>query len=151
LGILLRDALRVLLQQFGDGLYRPTSQPELLYDSVKQRRAVVVWTAAVVDCFKQFIRERGLVGFQSRGLRLRLSLRRRRWGRERGEQLIRVPQPAGVLEDPGRLDRDTAARLLFPRGEVWSAGHPVALRDDAGVLVGARVRADGIADHSRLL
>src|SRR6516162_7350083 len=45
----------------------------------------------------------------------------------------------------------TAARLLLQRGEVRSAGHAVALRDDAGVLVGARVRADGIADHSRLL
>ena len=67
--------------------------------------------------------------------------------RERGQQLVRIPQPAGVLEDPGRLHRGAAAGPLCRRREVRRAGHAVALRDDAGVLVGAGARANGVADQ----
>ena len=67
-----------------------------------------------------------------------------------GQQFVGVPQPAGIFDDPGRLDIDTAARTLGRRREVRRAGDAIALRDDAGVLVGAGARAHGIADRLRL-
>ena len=111
-------------------------------------RSVPSGDAAVADVGHQFVGQARLVDVGGRcgrsGGRSR-SRCCRRAGKRRFE-LGWFPPTICLLDEASRLHIETPTRLFGFRRVIGRAGYPIALRDDAGVLVGPRIGANQVAD-----
>src|SRR5262249_16096033 len=113
----------------------PMPALELIDDALEQRGSALVVAladAALADILEQ-LHGQGRLGIdRSSGCSVGFCDLRKRcsW-------FIGVPQATSLLDDPRRLDRGEAARLLLDAGEIRGSGDAVGLHDDAGILVGA--------------
>src|SRR5262249_3812159 len=139
----------IFLKQREDVLDGPMPALELIDHALEQCRAaliVALANAALADVLEQ-VRGQGrfVVDGRSSHGRGRCDPRKRR------QELVRVPQPAGLLDDPRRFDGDASARPLLGGRKIRSSGDAIGLRYDTGVLVGAGICPHSLADLLGLL
>src|SRR5262249_7547415 len=143
------DTVWIFLKQREDVLDGPMPAFELIDHALEQCRAaliVALANAALADVLEQ-VRGQGrfVVDGRSSHGRGRCDPRKRR------QELVRVPQPAGLLDDPRRFDGDASARPLLGGRKIRSSGDAIGLRYDTGVLVGAGICPHSLADLLGLL
>src|SRR5262249_18679365 len=120
LDILFRNTVWIFLEQRENVLDSPMSALKLIDHALQQRRTALIISladAAPADVLEQFFGQSRLVidRRDSRG-------RGRGDPRKRRQELIWIPQPPSLLDDPCRLDGDTSARPLLGRRKIRSSG-----------------------------